>query len=180
MWRLDSLLLAGVGVLLAHQVAYGLSTFVGYETSVAHAHFAVAWLAGSLAVLCVLARSITRSLRRRSYLPSSVHSLSGAIALGYTGLEFAERLVGGLGATSLFSELVFWLGVALAPLLASMLHWSVRTIERFASVIIGSPQSQSWPATRDSSLRATSIDLLSHAPLSFVVSPRGPPNFLHS
>ncbi len=180
MRRLDSLLLAGVGVLIAHQVAYGVSTLAGYEISVAHGHLAVAWLAGSLAVLCLLTRSITRSLRHRSYLPGSFHSLSGAIALGYTGLEFAERLVGGLGAISLFSELVFWLGVALAPLLAAVLQWSVRTIERLASAIIDAQEKSTWPATRDSSLRATSIELLSHAPLSFVVSRRGPPKLLHS
>ena len=180
MRRLDSFLLAGVGVLLAHQAAYSVSTLVGYETSVAHGHFAVAWLAGSLAVLCMLTRSITRSLRRRSYLPSSLYALSGAIALGYTGLEFAERLVGGLGAGSLFSELVFWVGVALAPLLAAMLHWSVRAVERFASAIVCSQESRRWPTTSGSSLRATSIELLSHAPLSFVVSRRGPPNVLHS
>ena len=80
MQRIDSLLLASIGVLLVHQVAYMASALLGYEASVAHGHMAIAWFGGSLATLCVLARAITHSLKKRSHTSPNDIALFAAIA----------------------------------------------------------------------------------------------------
>ena len=129
MRQLDSLLLAGVGVLIVHQSAYAMTALAGTESSVAHGHLQSAWLIASLGVLCALTRSIIRSLRRR-FTQMSELALFAAVAGGYLVLEQAERLWDGYGAFTLFSEPVFWVGLALAPLVALALSWSLRSLER--------------------------------------------------
>ncbi len=130
MSRIDAILLAGIGVLLVHQGAYTLTALTGSETSVAHGHLQTVWLVASLGVLAALTRSILRSLRLRSRGEVSELTLFAAIAGGYCLLEQAERAWDGYGALALFSEPVFWVGLALAPLVALALGWSLRSVEK--------------------------------------------------
>lgn len=129
MARLDAILLAGVGILLVHQAAYTLTSLSGDESSIAHGHLQSAWLLASLGVLGALTRSILRSIRRRARGSVSELSLFAAIANGYLSLEMAERVWDGQGAFTLFTEPVIWVGLALAPLVALALAWSLRSIE---------------------------------------------------
>ena len=136
MMRIDSFLLAGVGVLVAHQGAYTLSAMTGQQSSLAHGHMQTAWLLGSLAVLALLTRSVVSSLRRRATSPVSEIALFVWIALGYSGLELGERVVDGYGALTLFSEPVYWIGLSLAPLVALALGWSFRSLEEAVSAFV--------------------------------------------
>ncbi len=181
MQRLDSLLLASVGVLLVHQVAYTASALLGYEASVAHGHMALAWFAGSLAALFALARAITRSLKRRRHDVTSEYGLFGAIAGGYLLLEQFERAIDGYGTFSLFGEPVFWLGMAIAPLIALALHWSVRSVERIVTFIALAARTSRWHERPTQPVhRSTTTVLPLSQQLSSVVSRRGPPAVLHA
>lgn len=174
MRRLDSLLLAGVGVLVVHQVAYTVSAIFGIENSVAHGHLAVAWFGGSLALLGVLARSVTKSLKRRQHDPGNVTHLALAISAGYFAMEQLERLADGYGVAELFGEPVFWLGLAVAPLVALALHWSVRTVAEIATFFLNTP-TITWGAA---SLQPVPVRVAPSpvpAQLATVVSRRGPP-----
>ena len=176
MQRLDSLLLASVGVLLVHQVAYTTSALLGYEASVAHGHMALAWFGGSLAVLCALARAITRSLKRRHHNAPSEYRLFAAVAGGYVLLEQLERAVDGYGTFALFNEPVFWLGMAVSPLIALMLHWSVRSVERlvaFIAVTSRPPRRPERTSAGEFDIASTVVPLARQ--LASVVSRRGPP-----
>ena len=154
--RIDSALLAGIGILGVHQIAYTLTALAGTESSVAHGHLQSAWLLASLGLLGALARSIVRSVRRRTTGHVSELALFAWIAGGYFVLEQAERTWDGYGALTLFSEPVFWIGLALSPLIALALTWSVRSLERALNHIVESltrrPERMgavpcSWPAT---------------------------------
>jgi len=130
MARLDALLLAGIGVLLVHQGAYTLTALTGEQASIAHGHLQVAWLVASLGLLGALTRSALRSLRHRVVGTVSELSLFASIGGGYFVLEQAERAWDGYGALALFHEPVFWVGLALAPLVALALSWSLRSVEQ--------------------------------------------------
>ena len=129
MQRVDGLLLAGAGVLLVHQGAYTASALVGFESTVGHGHLATAWLLGSFAALAAVARAIIRSVKSRR-LQIDVLKLAALLSLGYTAMEAVERIAGGINPVTLASEPVFWLGLALAPLVALVLHFSIATVER--------------------------------------------------
>lgn len=171
--RLDSLLLAAVGVLIVHQVAYTSSAVVGVETSVAHGHLAVAWFGASIALLGALARAISVSLKKRQHDAGDVRTLAFAIGVGYVAMELVERLVDGQGATSLFSEPVLWLGMAIAPLVAIALHWSVRSVVEHAVDFLTPPQ-RTWAAGPTPLVPFTTVEP-AFARVSVVVSRRGPP-----
>ena len=176
MRRLDSLLLCGVGVLLAHQIAYMASAFLDYETSVAHGHLALAWLGGSIAALVALASRITNSLKSRNHAPAAASSLTAWIASGYLVLEQFERVLDGHGTFALFSEPVFWLGILAAPLVAIALRWSVRAAERLAIFVVRDSRSTPWPRTTAAPF-GTGCKGVGSIPsqLASVVSRRGPP-----
>lgn len=181
MRRLDDVLLAGVGVLTVHQLAYTASAALGYESSIAHGHLAAAWLLGSLAALVGLASAVTRSLRRRSHDVGGLHSLSRCIVTGYAAMEALERTVDGVGAHSLLGEPVFWLGLAAAPAVAFVLRSAVGSAERIAEYIIAAvAPARSWPAIADPGLGATTVELVPLSTGSFTVSRRGPPVRLHT
>ena len=129
MQRIDAVLLAGVGILSVHQGAYTLTALTGTESSIAHGHLQTAWLLASLGVLGVLARSVLRSVKARMSEGVSELALFGWIAAGYFVLEQVERQWDGYGALTLFSEPVFWVGLALAPFVALALSWSIRSLE---------------------------------------------------
>ena len=176
MARVDSGLLTFLGVLIAHEAAYLASAAVGYESSVAHGHLKVAWLLGTLAVLGLVAKSIIRSLRRRNYEPGNVLHLAGAISGGYFVMEQFERALDGYAATALFSEPVFWLGLAVAPLVAAALSWSLRSLPAAVGKFIDSQRAPIPEATGLScSLGATSLAFYPTTTLSSMVSRRGPP-----
>ncbi len=176
MRRLDSALLAILGVLIAHQIAYLTSSMVGYENSVAHGHMKTAWLFGSAALLTALGRSIIVSLRRRHHNGGNPIHLAAAIGGGYFLMEQVERVVDGYGALTLFSEPVFWFGLAAAPLVAIVLSWLLASIEQAVSNLIEMRREQRpSPPVSNSSLATTSVDVFLLAPLSFVVARRGPP-----
>lgn len=181
MQRIDSLLLASIGVLLVHQVAYMASALLGYEASVAHGNMAIAWFGGSLATLYVLARAITHSLKKRSHTSPNEIALFCAIAGGYVLLEQFERAIDGYGTFTLFSEPVFWLGMAVAPLVALALHWSVRSVVRLIEFVGPSVRTKRWPeaATLRAFAPAATISPLSLR-LASVVSRRGPPAGLYT
>lgn len=137
MSRIDAILLAGIGVLLVHQGAYTLTALSGNETSIAHGHLQTVWLIASLGVLAALTRSVLRSLRHRARGQVSELTLFASIAGGYLLLEQMERAWDGHGAFALFSEPVFWVGLALAPLIALALGWSLRSVEKVIERFVG-------------------------------------------
>ncbi len=128
MRKLDSLLLAGVGIMAIHQVAYTVAGLTGANTSVGHGHLELAWTFGSLFAILGLGSAITNSLRRRQHDPLSVPLLSAVLGIGYVGLEMAERSLDGIAATALFGEAVFWFGLAAVVPVAMLLRAAVRTV----------------------------------------------------
>ncbi len=122
--RLDTLLLAGVGVLAVHQVSYTISSLAGTESTIAHGHLGLLWLVASLGAVAGIARSVMRSIRQRG-LDISPVTLMVAIIGAYTMLESIERVASGLGATALFGEAVFWIGLAATPLVSLVLARAV-------------------------------------------------------
>lgn len=176
MRRLDSLLLAGVGVLLVHQGAYAMSSLAGVKVSVSHGHLETAWLVGSLTAIVALSRSVTQSLRSREFDQAQPLALTMWIVFGYLGLEATERVVNGLSALSLASEPVFWIGLVLAPLVALALHWSVRTVAQIVADVASITCDLAIHARADASLAATSITVAPQIFQSFTVLRRGPPS----
>ncbi|MGI9607254.1 MAG: hypothetical protein ACR2P0_14050 [Acidimicrobiales bacterium] len=178
MERIDAALLTGVGVLVVHQIAYSASAVLGLEESIAHGHLAVAWLLGSLAALCGVARAVTRSLRGRDHTASSFTALTGWITGGYVMLELGERWLDGSGALAFFGQPVFWLGIAAAPLVALALRWSVRSATRLTEWFITVEPAIDWP---EPVLQPLVVQVAERrcTTLSFTVSRRGPPARLH-
>lgn len=174
MRRFDSLLLAGVGVLIVHQIAYTTSAVFGIENSVTHGHLAVAWFAGSLALLAVLARAVTHSLKSRHHESHTAPAIAAMISFGYIAMEQVERLADGYGAFELFAEPVFWLGMAIAPLVALVLHWSVQTAAELVSTFLATP-STAWFEVEPQPIAIPVVVSPIAAQLSTVVSRRGPP-----
>lgn len=148
MARLDTILLAGVGILLVHQAAYTLTSLLGDESSIAHGHLQSAWLLASLGALGALTRSILRSIRKRTVGPVSELSLFASIGGGYIFLEMGERIWDGQGALSLFFEPVVWVGLALAPLVALALGWSLRSVEKAITHFVDQRRQWFAPAPR--------------------------------
>ena len=176
MRRLDDLLLTGVGVLAVHQAAYTVSAALGFESSIAHGHMAIAWLVGSLLALVGLGLAVTRSLRQRSHAIGSPHVLISSMLVGYTLMEAVERTYDGVGAFSLPTEPVFWLGVGLTPLVALVLRWSLGSAERIAELFVGGLRTRgSWPDPIIPVLGATEVVLAPLPSSSVAVSRRGPP-----
>ncbi len=136
--RIDTLLLTGVGVLVVHQVSYALNALTGSESSIAHGHLGPLWLVASIAAVAGLARSAVQSIQGRGLEISPV-SLMIAIIGAYTVLESAERIAGGLGATTVFGEAVFWIGLVAAPLVACVLSAAVARLADAIAALVESP-----------------------------------------
>ena len=178
MQRIDAVLLAGVGILSVHQGAYTLTALTGTESSIAHGHLQTAWLLASLGLLGVLSRSVLRSVKARTSEDISELALFGWIATGYFVLEQVERQWDGYGALTLFSEPVFWVGLALAPLVALALSWSLRSLETaLHSYVRSQPR---VPRSRDCTAPLTSqTDRIPVAQFLLRSAPRrGPPSVL--
>ena len=174
MQRFDSLLLSALGVLIVHQVAYMTSSLVGYETSIVHGSLAVAWFGGSMLALGALARSLTHSLQRRNHTSLSPWALSGSIAAGYLLMEQFERAVDGYGTLSIFLEPVFWLGMLAAPLVAYLLHWSVRSLVELIEDALLAP-AQTYARPQRTILSPLVLELSPLVVPLDSVSRRGPP-----
>lgn len=130
---LDSLLLAGVGTLAVHEIAYVPGSV---DVDVAHAHVPALWgLGGALAVI-VMVRAVVRSLRSRPgnrAVDPSV--LSAAIAAFYATQEAAELSFTSTPAIQLLSHASFWIGLAAAPAVGWLL---ARLVNRVVDVIANS------------------------------------------
>ena len=177
MARIDSALLVFLGVLIAHEIAYLTSSIVGFDTSVSHGHLRVAWLLGTVSLLGLLAKAVVASLRRRRHDGGNVLHLAGFIGGGYALLEQFERALDGYGAFTLFTEPVFWFGLAAAPLVALALSWSLRSIEDAVAKLLPAvalPTLQQADTT--AALGVTSLITPYTPALSTVVSQRGPPS----
>lgn len=175
MAQIDRLLLTFLGVLIAHEIAYLTSSLAGYENSIAHGHLRTAWLLGSASLLGLVARAVVKSLRRRDFAPGNPAVLAGSIAAGYFVVEQIERLADGYSALTLLGEPVFWLGLAVAPLVSVLLTRSLATVEAVAIKLVGNPEPQFEPRPATCSLATTSVQTLSPVLLSSSVGLRGPP-----
>ncbi len=135
--RMDSLLLAGVGTLAVHEIAYvpgSIGTSITGDDSVSHAHIPLLWgLGGSVAILALI-RYVVRSLRSREGERSiDARWLGTAMAAFYISQEAAERALSGSPAISLLTEWVLWIGLLAVPLVACVLARLVRRIVDFAA-----------------------------------------------
>lgn len=175
MKRLDATLLSAVGVLVVHQVAYTASATLGYESSVAHGHLAVAWLTSSLATLVMLAMAVTRSLRSRGHRTSSLPTLVGWIGGGYIVMEGLERTYDGAGALSLFSEPVFWLGLVATPLVALGLRRAADSAVQAITAFVETMRAVRWATVAILSPPAFELLFVSSNSATTAVSRRGPP-----
>lgn len=134
--RMDSLLLAGVGTLAVHEIAYvpgSIGTSITGGEGVSHAHIPLLWgIGGSVAILALI-HYVVRSLRSRTgerfVDPRWLGLTMGAL---YVSQEAAERAVSGSPAVSLLTEWVLWVGLLAVPLVAWMLARLVRCIVEFA------------------------------------------------
>ena len=174
MRRLDSGLLAFLGVLAVHQIAYSISRAAGAPSAIDHGHLAVAWLLAGLAAVAGLTLAVTRSLRARRHHVGSRLLLAGIVAAGYTALEAIERAADGIPVSSLVTEAVFWLGLAAAPIVAVALSAMVRAADDLVRAFIEARTAE-WPAAAPPSLFPTSVVLQPVLLRSESVSRRGPP-----
>lgn len=175
MAKIDRLLLSFLGVLIAHELAYLVSAFAGYDNSIAHGHLKTAWLMGSASLLGLVARSLLRSLRRRKFQPANTASLASSIAAGYFVVEQIERLADGYSLATVLSEPVFWFGIAAAPLVAALLTRSLATLDHVAFCLVQPRRTYSRSNRVGFELGATSVFSLSTVFLSSSISLRGPP-----
>ena len=175
--RLDSLLLAGVGTLAVHEIAY-IPGSVGTSATgngVSHAHIPLLWGVGGAVAIVALVRYIVGSLRSRGG-DRFVHPgwLGLTMAALYISNEAAERTLSGSPAASLLTEWVLWLGLAAVPVVALALARLVRCIvDRAAAVAPQRPPNRgvreagAWPKT---DTHSPALGRLAH-----VLSRRGPP-----
>lgn len=173
MRRIDSFLLAAMGVLVVHKLAYTVADFLAPVALVDHSHLAAAWSVGSFAMLAWLARVIVVSVRRRKHADLNAGGLATTIAIGYAALEQAERLLAGYEATALLGEPVFWLGLAFAPLVAVVLTHSVRTVTHLAAGL-APPTIHTWPSVRIAPVQQLVL-VPAHLAHRSAMSRRGPP-----
>lgn len=152
--QLDALLLAGVGTLAVHELAY-LPGSVG--AGVAHDHLPALWFVGGTAAVLALGRSVVRSIRaRRVGRTVDPVALVGAIAAFFLVQESIEHAASGAPAISVLAQPVVWLGLLAAPAVGLALARLVNTIVEL--VVTVEPSLPTW------------VDV---GPQSFVVA--GPP-----
>lgn len=173
MRKIDGFLLAAMGVLLIHKLAYTFVEFFAPVALVNHSHLAAAWSFGSFAMLACLARTIVVSVKRRHHADLNARGLAAAIAAGFAVLEQAERLLAGYEITALFSEPVFWVGLAFAPLVAVVLSHAVRSVTKLAANW-AVPGLRTWPSLPVNPLQQLVL-VPAHVVYRSATSRRGPP-----
>ena len=136
---IDSLLLAGVGTLAVHEIAYvpgSISTSIGGDEALSHAHIPLMWGVGGSVAILALARYVVHSLRSRAgerFVDARWLGLT--MAALYTSQEAAERALSGSPAASLLTEWVLWLGLLAVPLVAWVLARMVQCIVEVAVAV---------------------------------------------
>ncbi len=129
--RLDTVLLAGIGTLSVHEIAYVTRSSFASATGaeVAHGHIPVLWGLGGAIAVTVMVRMIVSAMRSRGNgLSVDPVLLGAAIAALYVSQEAAEVTLAGDAAISLLAEPVLWLGLAAAPVVAWLLTRLVTTV----------------------------------------------------
>ena len=175
--RLDSLLLAGVGTLAVHEIAYlpgSVGTSIAGGSGVSHAHIPVLWgVGGSIAILALI-HYVVRSLRSRAGQrvvdPQWLGLTMGAL---YISQEAAERALSGSPAISLLTEWVLWVGLLAVPLVAWTLARLVRCIVEFTTQAQTRPRSHAGTPPLLRPVQAAPRPAL--ARLQHILSRRGPP-----
>lgn len=174
---MDSLLLAGVGTLAVHEIAYvpgSIGTSVAGGEAVSHAHIPLLWgIGGSIAILALI-QYVVRSLRSRAgdrFVDARWLGLTmGAL---YISQEAAERAMSGSPAVSLLTEWVLWVGLLAVPLVAWLLARLVRCIVEFAAHV---ETPRRAPTAAPPVIRPVAFTLRpALSRLDHVLSRRGPP-----
>lgn len=174
---MDSLLLAGVGTLAVHEIAYvpgSIGTSVAGGEGVSHAHIPLLWgIGGSIAILALI-QYVVRSLRSRSG-DRVVDARWLGLTMGalYISQEAAERAISGSPAVSLLTEWVLWVGLVAVPLVAWVLARLVRCIVEFAGQVERPRRAPTAAPPAVCPAVATFRPALSR--LDHVLSRRGPP-----
>lgn len=175
--RMDSLLLAGVGTLAVHEIAYvpgSIGTSITGGEGVSHAHIPLLWGVGGSIAIVALIHYVVRSLRSRTgdrfVDPRWLGLTMGAL---YVSQEAAERALSGSPAVSLLTEWVLWLGLLAVPLVSWLLARLVRCIVDFAGQVETPRRAPvgAAPIVRPAPVRLRPV--LSR--LQHVLSRRGPP-----
>lgn len=175
--RLDSLLLAGVGTLAVHELAY-LPGSVG--TSLAggpghHAHMPLLWgLSGAVAI-AALVHYVVRAMRGRpGHRFVDAPSLGLAIGALYISQEAAERALSNKPSISLLSESVLWLGLLVVPVVSVLLARLVSGLVAVAAPGLLKPRFfQSATMSRSQTPIANAVSPLER--LAYALVRRGPP-----
>ena len=174
--RLDSLLLAGVGTLAAHELAYVpgslRASLVG--DGVSHAHLPLLWGLGGVVAVAALAQQLVTALRRRAGVRTiDARWLGLGIGLFYVSQEAAEFALAGSPAISLLSQPTLWAGLLVAPVVAIALSRLVNGIVDFVAAL---PASRAPARGRTPGWQTTSAQpLAAVAWLAHSLSRRGPP-----
>jgi hypothetical protein len=174
--RLDSLLLAGVGTLAVHEIAYlpgSVATSVS-SSGVSHAHLPLMWGLGGAVAIGALVHYVVGSLRRRSG-DRFVDPLWIGLAMGafFTSQEAAERAMSGSPAVSLVTEWALWIGLIAVPLVALVLARLVRCI---TGLTLGpEPRPVTHCSAPDLFTPARAEAVLTVVRLAHSVARRGPP-----
>lgn len=175
--RLDSLLLAGVGTLAVHEIAYlpGSIDVSVRGNGVSHSHIPLLWGLGGAVAIAALVHAVVRSLRsrtgERTIDPSWLGLTMGAF---YISQEAAERAMSGSPAVSLLTEHVLWFGLLAVPIVAIVLGRLVGGIvDRLVAEVIGNRP----PTARPRRLPVVSLILAPAAllRLEHALVRRGPP-----
>lgn len=135
--RGDSLMLAGVGTLAVHEIAYvpGSVWASVAGDGVSHSHLPLLWGVGGSVAVAALIRFVVASLRSRGG-SRRVDPVWLGLAMGafFISQEAAERALSGSPAISLVTEWVLWLGLLAVPLVAVLL---ARLVTCLAEAVAG-------------------------------------------
>ncbi len=132
------MLLAGIGTLMAHEVAYltRAALVSAGGAAVSHAHLPVLWGFGTAIAVAAITRTVVLSLRSRAGARSVDSGLLAIAMIAlYVSQEAAELWWSGQPAISLLAQPTLWLGVAAAPLVALLLARLVDTVVELVAIV---------------------------------------------
>ena len=174
--RLDSLLLAGVGTLAVHEVAYvpgSVRTAFGGD-GVSHAHLPLLWGIGGTLAIAILVRYVVSALQGRAGARSiDPLWLGGTMAALFVSQEAAELAMAGSPSIALLGKPTLWLGLVAVPLLALLLAFVVNGVAELVSS--ARRTQQAGPRTARVPALLTAWPLPALALLTHSLSRRGPP-----
>ena len=174
--RLDSLLLAGVGTLAVHEIAYvpGSVRTAVTGAGVSHAHLPLLWGLGGTVAIVILVRHMVAALRERAGARRIDPLWLGAtMAALFVSQEAAELAWAGSPSVTLLSQPTLWLGLFAVPFLAVLLAFIVNGVVE----LVAGTQSATPPAywRKRTGQPPTASVPPAHALLSHALSRRGPP-----